>query len=138
MMKNITRFIKQRKLLTLLLLFIAFFILCATLILPKLNRSLQVISEIQYHDIDLNGLQDGIYTGSVDAGIIYVEVVARMKDGVLTNLQILQHQNLLGSDAEKMIDAMIEYQTSNVDFVSGATMSSKVIRKAVENALLSQ
>ena len=36
---------------------------------------------------------------------------------------------------EKLADDMVKQQSLNVDAVSGATNSSKVIRKAVENAL---
>jgi len=48
---------------------------------------------------------------------------------------ILNHQNGLGSKAEKIIEDMIKQNRYDVDIVSGATISSKVIKSAVFNGL---
>ncbi|WP_313562885.1 FMN-binding protein [Ruminiclostridium cellobioparum] len=43
-----------------------------------------------------------------------------------------------GAKAEAIVDKIISEQSVTVDVISGATNSSKVILKAVENALESQ
>jgi len=48
---------------------------------------------------------------------------------------ILEHDNGKGGKAEKIVDDVIKAQSLNVDVVSGATVSSKVILKAGEMAL---
>lgn len=46
-------------------------------------------------------------------------------------------KNGKGSAAESILSDMLTKQTTSVDAISGATISSKVIRKAVENSLSS-
>lgn len=48
---------------------------------------------------------------------------------------MLEHQNGLGKKAGIINKSVIDNQTLKVDSVSGATVSSKVILKAIENAL---
>lgn len=54
---------------------------------------------------------------------------------ILTGIDIIRHLNGLGSSAESIVDKIIEKQSLEVDAVSGATLSSKCILKAVENAV---
>ncbi len=58
-----------------------------------------------------------------------------MKNEKITNIEILQHKNERGESAEKIVDEIIKEQRSDVDVVTGATNSSNVIKKAVEEAL---
>ena len=53
----------------------------------------------------------------------------------MANIDILEHKNGRGSPAEVVTDRIIEKQKIDVDAISGATNSSIVIKKAVENAL---
>ena len=48
----------------------------------------------------------------------------------------MEHVNGQGSGAERIPATVVEKQTLQIDMVSGATYSSKVILKAIENALL--
>ena len=59
-----------------------------------------------------------------------------VQDGVITNIDILEHKNGRGKSAEVVADRIMEEQKIDVDAVSGATNSSVVIKKAVENAYL--
>jgi uncharacterized protein with FMN-binding domain len=47
----------------------------------------------------------------------------------------VKHVNGQGKPAEVITEKVIETQSLQVDVVSGATYSSKVILKAIENAL---
>ncbi len=58
-----------------------------------------------------------------------------VQNGAITNIDILEHKNERGKPAEIVVDRIIEEQKIDVDTVSGATNSSTVIKKAVENAL---
>ena len=53
----------------------------------------------------------------------------------LQNIRILEHKNGRGQAAEAIVDQMLAEQRVDVDAVSGATNSSKVLQKAVEQAL---
>ena len=50
-------------------------------------------------------------------------------------ITILQHDNGLGSTAESIVNDVVQEQSLDIDAVSGATVSSKCILKAVENAI---
>ena len=69
---------------------------------------------------------------------VYAKVEVTVQNGVITNIDILEHKNRRGSHAEVVVDRIIEEQKIDVDAVSGATNSSTVIKKAVENALTAE
>ena len=51
---------------------------------------------------------------------------------------LIEHKNERGAAAEEITDKVIAAQSLQVDTISGATSSSKVVLKAIENALNSQ
>lgn len=94
------------------------------------------VDNIAFSAIDISSVADGSYIGESDVDFISVKVEVLVQDGKLISIDLLKHENGRGTAAEKTIDEMIAKQTTDVDAVTGATNSSKVIRKAVENALL--
>lgn len=96
----------------------------------------KAVKNIELNDIEISNISDGDYDGAYDVGYIYAKVKVTVNSGNITDISILEHRNERGTPAEIIIDKMVEEQRINVDAVSGATNSSKVIEKAVENALL--
>lgn len=90
---------------------------------------------INITDIDLSSIPEGTYIGEYDVDFIYAKVEVTIKDNTITDINLLEHKNGEGKPAERIIDDVINAQSLNVDTVSGATNSSKVIKKAIENAL---
>lgn len=78
---------------------------------------------------------DGTYFGACDVGYIRASVEVSVQDGGIVSIDLLEHKNERGAPGEGVIPRMLEAQTTDVDAVSGATNSSRVIQKAVENAL---
>lgn len=93
------------------------------------------MSAIQISGIDTHELADGTYVGSYDVGYIYAKVEVTVKSGKIVDIELIEHKNEKGEPAEKIVDKIIKEQNTDVDAVSGATNSSKVIKKAVEEAL---
>ncbi len=93
------------------------------------------ISTIRLQGMDASKLRDGSYEGEYDAGYIYAKVRVAVEDGKITDITILKHENERGKPAEAILQEIIARQTTDVDAVSGATNSSKVLKKAVEQAL---
>lgn len=60
-----------------------------------------------------------------------------MQNGEIANINILEHRHERGKTAEVIADSIVDEQKIDVDAISGATNSSTVIKKAVENALKS-
>lgn len=103
--------------------------------LYNLNKYKKTINEIQIESVNLNNIQDGKYNGKFDANLICAEVEVTVDDHKIKDIDLIRHTNERGEKAEAVIDEVIEKQTINVDTISGATNSSKVILKAIENAL---
>jgi uncharacterized protein with FMN-binding domain len=84
---------------------------------------------------DLHKVKDGSYIGEYRSGPVRVKANVLVKNGAITEVKILEHINGRGGKAEAITDSIIEEQSLGVDAISGATLSSKVILKAVEIAL---
>lgn len=85
--------------------------------------------------VDLTDVADGIYEGVEETELVKVTVKVEVKDHMIQDIQLIRHVNGKGETAEAMIPEMIGQNTSEVDAVSGATLSSKTIRAAVRKAL---
>lgn len=93
------------------------------------------IASIEIEAMDISQVADGLYEGEYDAGYIYAKVQIEVKAGKIVSLSLLEHRNERGKQAEALLDDVLEKQTIDVDTISGATNSSKVIKQAIANAL---
>jgi uncharacterized protein with FMN-binding domain len=96
----------------------------------------QAVEEITIGEIDLLTIPDGTYTGSAEAVWVGATVEVTVNDHRITDIK-LDHRHGQGEAAEVITDHVLEAQSLQVDIISGVTSSSKVILKAIENALLS-
>ena len=93
------------------------------------------VKEIQINGIDLAGARDGTWEGICETSLIKVTVQVTIDAKRITDIKITRHACGKGKPAEVITQKVAEKQTTNVDTVSGATGSSIVILKAVENAV---
>jgi len=93
------------------------------------------VSAISIQEIPISDIADGIYVGECDVNFIYARVEVAVHNGAITDIRILEHKNDRGQAAETVVDEIVSEQRVDVDTVSGATNSSIVLKKAVENAL---
>ncbi len=92
----------------------------------------QIIGGPIYHD----KLEDGIYEGAAVNGPVKVKAVVTVSDQKIANINLVEHRTWKGGAAEGIIPhRIIESQSTKVDAVSGATISSVAIMNAVEVAL---
>jgi uncharacterized protein with FMN-binding domain len=82
-----------------------------------------------------SGLANGAYRGSYDGGMVKAEVEVTIDGGAIAGIEILRHDCGTGKPAERIVSDVVAAQSLDVDVVSGATHSSKVILKAIETAL---
>ena len=85
--------------------------------------------------IEIGDIPDGIYKGSYVVFPVNVVVEVSISSGMIKGIDILKHINGRGGPAEAITGDIIKQQTLGVDTVSGATFSSLVILKAIEDAL---
>jgi len=96
------------------------------------------VADISIGQTDISALADGTYEGDCNVGYIYAKARVMVNDGEIASIDLLEHRNERGAAGEGVLERIVEEQTVCVDAVSGATNSSRVIEKAVENALKSQ
>lgn len=95
----------------------------------------KAVKETTFSSLDISSVTDGVYIGEYDVNFVCAKVEVTVQNGIITNIDILEHKNGRGKPAEIVADRIMEEQKIDVDTVSGATNSSIVIKKAVENAL---
>ena len=108
------------------------------LYLKSVSDYKQAVRETTFEDINISDIPDGAYVGEYDVDFIYAKVEVTVQNGEITNINILEHRNERGKTAEVITDSIVDEQKIDVDAISGATNSSTVIKKAVENALKSR
>ncbi|MGV8147195.1 MAG: FMN-binding protein [Alkaliphilus sp.] len=90
---------------------------------------------VEVANVNLFDIQDGMYEGAFSEGPVSVSVSVKIKGSKIVEIKILEHKNALGKKAEKITEDIIENQSLDVDAISGATLSSNVIRRAIQEAL---
>lgn len=100
----------------------------------KISNYKEKVKNIVINDVNLDNKEDGKYIGEFDADVISAKVEVEVKNKKITNINIIEHKNEKGARAEVIPQKVVDSQSLKVDVVSGATNSSKVILKAIENA----
>ncbi|MHC1723923.1 MAG: FMN-binding protein [Aminipila sp.] len=118
------------------LIVLAIIVILFVNIVSELKNGEQTLSKMTFTDINLSLIKNGTYTGEFKAGLVFVKVKTTIEDKKITDIKLIEHKNGKGSAAESIINDIISKQTTDVDMISGATISSKVIRKAIENSLV--
>lgn len=122
------------KVLIIIVIVLVVLMVAAVIVIPRLGLPEEEIS-IEVGEIDLSTVEDGTYNGEYTAGLVSVCVTVNVENHSITDISIDKHDNGLGKKAEKIVDDIIAVQSLDVDAISGATISSDSIRKAVEIAL---
>ncbi|MCY6957230.1 FMN-binding protein [Clostridium brassicae] len=114
---------------------IVFLTLCIVMSIAFFYIKSIKVPEIPVVNVDLKNVSDGSYTGEYFANPVKAVVKVQVKNNKIVNIIIMEHKNGMGKNAEKIIDKIISKQSLDVDSISGSTLSSNVIRKAVEVAI---
>ncbi len=104
--------------------------------MSHVEANLNQLVDMKVSGIDLEQIEDGAYTGNYRVFPITVEVQVTVEEHQIIAINLIKHQNGQGKPAEAIIGKVVESQTLQIDSIAGATYSSKVILKAIENALL--
>jgi len=93
------------------------------------------LAKIENEDIDMETVEDGSFEGHSELGPVKVDVNVLVENHKLKRVELLRHECGLGHPADVIVDKMVEQNTWDVDAVSGATVSSGIIKNAVNKAL---
>lgn len=103
----------------------------------NLMKYKSIIKQISISKINLSKVPDGNFTGAFDAIYVGAKVNVTVQNHKIVDIKIVNHKTERGQKAEVIPQRVVQAQSLQVDAVSGATNSSKVILKAIENALIS-
>ncbi len=90
---------------------------------------------LEIETIDLNTVADGEYIGICQNKILFVVVKVEVKDHEITGIEVLEHKASYMGQAKQIADDVLSEQSLDVDAISGATLTSDTVMKAIENAL---
>ena len=117
-----------------LILFILILVVSCTAMMNKeMEKAKNELMLVE--DPDLSKVEDGIYRGKVETMLVKAEVEVSVKNHKIISLSIIKHENGKGKPAEAIVDAIVKDNSTDVELIAGATMSSLVIRAAVIDAV---
>ncbi len=93
------------------------------------------IDKLVITDVKIASVRDGSYEGEQDNKPVTAKVRIEVSRGAITAIKILEHSHGPRHGADALADRVVAAQSLKVDSISGATYSSKVMLKAMENAL---
>ena len=128
MSKKLKVFISITIVMTTIVIFMIIFV-------NKMNEGIDVLMAEEIPSINLEEIEDGTYLGAYRIPLISVKVEVTVNNHEITEITILEHKNGQGADAEIIIDHVIHDQSIEIDFISGASYSSKAILLAIGDAL---
>lgn len=126
---------RKRRIILIIMTIVAALVITAFIVIKNAGANLEQLSQVAIQDIDLSQKPDGVYHGSYSVFPVSVKVEVRVLSHAITQINLIEHSHGLGTSAEVMPQKVIDAQSLDVDVVSGATYSSKVILKAIEAAL---
>ncbi|PKL11432.1 MAG: FMN-binding protein [Spirochaetae bacterium HGW-Spirochaetae-8] len=103
--------------------------------MKSIEARLSELSTQAIPDITPNNLADGLYQGSYAVFPVKVVVEVAVAQGKIVTIKLLEHRQGQGKAAEALIPQVVGSQSIQLDAVSGATYSSKVILLAIADAL---
>ena len=127
---------KSRIILLISISVIAICVISILTIKTIIENDLQVLASAEVKNVDLSQVPDGVFRGQYSALPVSADVEVSVQGSRIKAIKIITHNNGQGKPAEIIIDQVIEKQSLEVDVISGATYSSKVILKSIEDALL--
>ena len=127
---------KKKKVILIIITILAVIILAVALFVSTTQKNLDKLADTQIQNIDLTKVKDGTFEGKYQALPVAVEVKVTVANHKITGIELVKHTNGQGKAAEVIIEDVVSAQSLQLDVVSGATYSSKVILKAIEDALI--
>ncbi|KAF5048736.1 FMN-binding domain protein [anaerobic digester metagenome] len=127
---------KMKKLILIVLIFAAVVIVAGAIVVSNLEKNLNELTTMEIKDVDLSKVKDGTFTGYYQVLPVDAKVEVTVENHVIKNINLVEHGNGKGQAAEEIPQMVVEAQSLEVDSISGATYSSRVILKAIEKALI--
>lgn len=101
-----------------------------------ITRGLGTVSKMVINEVNISALKDGTYNGKYSSGRFSNEVDVVVKDHKIIKIDMVKDVAFPKPEWKKeLFDRVVEKQSTDVDVVTGATVTSKAYLKSIENAL---
>lgn len=101
-----------------------------------ISRGLEAGEALEIGSTNLEALSDGVYKGMYEGGRWANEVEVTVADHRITGIRITKDVLFPKQEvADELIGRVLEKQGTDIDTVSGATVTCKAYLKAIEDAL---
>lgn len=127
---------KRTKILFAIGITIVLLVLSGMLVYNHLGNNLEALTKVTFSSLSLTDAKDGTFNGSYSAFPVSAEVEVTLDDHQIVSIDLIKHVTGQGQAAESIPGEVVAAQSIQVDTVSGATYSSVVILKAIEDALI--
>ncbi len=112
------------------------FVVVAAVAVVVMTRGMGDVKKVELKGIDLSGVPDGAYQGHFEGARWTNTVEVTVENKKITAINVVSPPLFIEDNfSSKIINGVIEKQSLEVDVVSGATVTTKAILKAIENAL---
>ncbi len=101
-----------------------------------ISSGLKSVGNEELSGINPTVLEDGTYSGKYGSGRWANEVMVKIEDGKIVKIEIVKDLKFAKEEVTgQLIDKVIEAQDTQIDAISGATVTCKAYLKSIENAL---
>ena len=112
------------------------FVALAAVAVFVMTRGMADVKKVELKGIDLAGVPDGSYEGHFEGARWTNTVEVTVANEKITDIKVVKPPLFIEDDfSSKVINGVIEKQSLDVDVVTGATVTTKAILKAIENAV---
>lgn len=102
---------------------------------PFLNEKDKLLN-LKIASVDISEISDGIYAGEYHSVLDPIKVNVHIESGRINGIDLnAGNQTDYGKKGNKVIENIIRDNNPKTDVIAGATVTSKIIMKAVEKAL---
>ena len=107
--------------------------------IPIINRGMGEVKALKINPVDLYSLSDDVYTGNYCRTRWCFSVEVEVRAHQMVSIEIVDaRMNSLKKVTDELTGRILDKQQVTVDAYTGATVTSKAVLKAVENALTNE
>ena len=101
-----------------------------------MTRGMADVKKVELKGLNLSGLPDGTYRGHFDGARWTNTLEVTVASEKITDIKVVSPPLYVDDDfSSKLISGVIEKQSLAIDVVSGASVTTKAMLKAIENAV---
>ncbi len=115
--------------------FIVLILVAGFIVFFLMGHKVKELAKQDFRIADIANLPDGIYRGNASAILVTAQAEVTVRAGRIQEIKLLKHSHGPGYGADALCRAIVEANSPDVDGISGATLSSLVVKTAVVDAL---